>query len=336
MSEGAIECPAVQRRTLVAVVLVLGVLILAGSWFGFSGRQGLSPTDASEEARAISDLYIFIGVFAVLIFLSVAIPLALIIGRYRERGLPREVEGPQVRGNTRLELAWTIASIAIVLVIVSFTLYKASALNDPAEAAASENAVPVLVDSRQFYFRYVYDNGVVALDRLRLPVDRVADLSITAPEHDVIHSYWVPELGGKMDAIPGTINHLHLTPDEIGVYDGRCAELCGIQHTGMVFEVEVMEQEAFDAWLAEQGREQVGLGEDIFEYVCSRCHFAAPEYAPNIIGNPTLGDPERLKMLVTNGIGDMPAVGKGWSEEELDALAEYVGQFAGEATSDGR
>ena len=141
------------------MVLVLGVVILAGSWFGFSGREGLSPTDASEEARAISDLYLIIGVFAVLIFLSVALPLALIIARYRERGLPREVEGPQVRGNARLELAWTVASIVIVIVIVSATLWKASALNDPAEAAASEDAVPVLVEGRQFYFRYVYENS---------------------------------------------------------------------------------------------------------------------------------------------------------------------------------
>ena len=93
------------------MVLVVGVVVLAGSWFGFSGPRGPEPGGRRRRRRrAISDLYLFIGVFAALIFLSVAIPLALIIARYRERGLPREVEGPQIRGNTRLELAWTVAS----------------------------------------------------------------------------------------------------------------------------------------------------------------------------------------------------------------------------------
>ena len=303
-------------------------MILAGSWFGFSGREGLSPVEpASTQAVEIDDIYVFIAFFAAAIFLSVTIPLALIIARYRERGLPREVEGPQVRGNMRLEVAWTLASVVIVLVIVAYTLVKAGNLNNTeARAAAGAGggtggtAFTVQVEGRQFYWRYVYENGAVAIDRLRLPVGRTVDLSITAPDNDVIHSWWSPSLGGKVDAIPGVTNDLRITPTKVGVYDGRCAELCGIQHTAMDLSVEVMPVEEYEAWLERETGEESELGQAIFEGVCSKCHFAAPEYAPNIAGNPILADEEQLRDLVENGRGRMPAVGRGWTDREFEAL----------------
>jgi cytochrome c oxidase subunit II len=330
----------VQRRSFVAVFLVALAVVLAGSWFGFSRIEGVSPVEpASSAAAAINDLYIFIGAFAALIFLSVAIPLALIIARYRERGLPREVEGPQVRGNTRLEVGWTAASVVIVIVIVAATLYKGHDLNDPNRSfrtaggervlAATQPGLEIAVQGRQYYWRYVYPNGAVSIDRLRLPVDRESDLAVTAPTQDVIHSWWAPALNGKIDAIPGVTNHLQITPNRTGVFQGRCAELCGIQHTAMTLSVEVMEPGAFDAWLERAGGSQPDLGKELFEGVCSKCHFAAPEYAPNITGNPLLADADQVKELVQNGRGRMPAVGRGWSDRELDAIAEYVKQFGG-------
>jgi cytochrome c oxidase subunit 2 len=327
----------VQRRNFVAAFLVALLVVLAGSWFGFSRIDGVTPVEpASSEASAISDLYLFIGIFAAVIFLSVTIPLALIISRYRERGLPREVEGPQVRGNTRLELGWTLASVVIVLVIVAYTLVQAADINDPNRSirtAAGPRSLAVvapeltiLVEGRQFYWRYVYPNGAIAIDRLRLPVDRTTNLAVTAPGNDVIHSWWSPALGGKIDAIPRVTNHLQLEPDRVGVFQGRCAELCGIQHSEMNLSVEVMPGDEFDEWLEEQIRDQPELGQVLFEGVCSKCHFAAPEYAPNIAGNPILADREQLEDVVTNGRGRMPPVGRGWSERELDALAEFFAQ----------
>jgi cytochrome c oxidase subunit 2 len=331
--------PAVQRRNFVAAVLVVAVIVMAGSWFGFSRISGVTPVEpASPQASSISDLYLFIGVFAAVIFLSVTIPLALIIARYRERG-PREVEGPQVRGNTRLEIGWTAASVVIVLVLVAFTLIKGSDINDPnrtVRAAAGSGGVSpsgatqeVAVEGRQYYWRYVYPGGAIAIDRLRVPVGRTTDLAVTAPDRDVIHSWWAPALNGKIDAIPGVTNHLQFEPDRVGVYDGRCAELCGIQHTAMSLSVEVMPGEEFDAWLEQQGRSQPDLGKELWEGVCLKCHFAAPEYAPSIAGNPLLADAEQVKTLVQQGRGRMPAVGRGWSERELDAIADYVKQFGG-------
>jgi cytochrome c oxidase subunit 2 len=325
----------VRRRTLLAAVLVLLAVALAGSWFGFSGREGLTPVEpSSPNAEGIDELYVFIGFFAALIFLSVMIPLALILSRYRERGLPREAEGPQIRGNTRLELLWTAIPIAIVGILVAFTLYQAPGIEDPARAGDDENALEIAVEGRQFYWRYVYPNGAVAIDRLRLPVDRVSRLRITAPEWDVVHSYWIPALGGKLDALPGEVNELELRPERTGVFDGKCGELCGIQHSAMNFEAEVLPQAEFDRWV-EQAADADELGRTIFENVCSKCHFAAPEYAPNIAGNPLLADANAIRQIVTQGRGRMPAVGRGWSERELDAMTQYLATLAPQESGDG-
>lgn len=322
-----------MRRKLVAAFLVAAAVLLAGSWFGFSGRQGLSPVKpASTGAEDIADLYLFMGAIAVVILLSVIVPLALILGRYRERGLGREAEGPQTRGNTTLELTWTAISVVIVLVISVVALIKALDITDPAGAAGDAAEVTIAVEGRQFYWRYVYPEGVVAIDRLRVPVDRVVKLDVTAPDDDVVHSFWAPALGGKIDAIPGTVNHLKFRATRTGVFDGKCAELCGIQHSEMYLSVEVMAADAYDRWLDQEGAAQEAgrseLGQSLFTDVCSKCHFAAPEYAPNIIGNPILGDAQTIRELVENGRGLMPAVGRGWSERELDALTEYLKTIA--------
>ncbi len=320
-----------MRRSYVAVILVGVTVLMAASWFGW-GKEGLRPVPpAASGADDINELYAFIGFFAVAIFLSVMIPLALIIARYRERGLPREAEGPQVRGNTRLELLWTAIPIVIVVVISAFTLYKAPGIIDPAGAAGEEN-LDVAVEGRQFYWRYVYANGAVAIDTLRVPLDRVVDLEITAPDEDVIHSFWAPAIGGKIDAIPGITNEFKFRAKRTGLFEGRCAELCGIQHSDMKLFVEVLPVEEFERWLEETATEQEAggpeLGQELYTGVCTKCHFAAPEYAPNIATNPILGDAAAIKTLVTEGRGRMPAVGRGWSERELDSLTRYLETIA--------
>jgi cytochrome c oxidase subunit 2 len=322
----------VRGRTFIAVLLVVGAIALGASWFGFAGHRGLTPVrPESSSAEGIDDLYKFIGAFAVVILLSVVVPLALILGRYRERGLARHVDGPQIVGHTRLEVAWTVIPILIVLVISGFALYKASDIRNPSEAAGAPAALKIHVEGRQFYWRYVYPNGAVAYDLLRLPLDAVVDLTVTAPDTDVIHSFWVPALAGKVDAIPGRVNHLKFRPTQVGTYDGKCAELCGIQHAAMTFNVQVLPRQEFDQWLARRRTTQgrgTQLGSEQFQQVCSKCHFAAPEFAPNIATNPLLGDAQAIRLLVTHGRGRMPAVGRGWTEVELDALTRYLKTIA--------
>jgi cytochrome c oxidase subunit II len=315
------------RRFFISGLLVAGLVVLVGvgflAWIG--SRGGLTPVaPASDAARGIQAIYVFVGAFASAIFLVVTIPLVLFAIRFRQGERDRSVEGPQIRGHARLELTWTAIPVLILIGIATFTFFKLPGIRQPARAADGEADLVVRVEGRQFYWRFVYPNGAASFDTIRLPVDRRVRLEVTAPESDVIHSFWVPALGGKMDAIPGLTNTLWLRPTRTGSFPGKCAELCGIQHGAMLFTAEVMPQEEFDGWLS-GATSREGLGQEIFEQVCSKCHFAAPEFAPNIAGNPILADPEALRALVENGRRRMPAVGKGWSEAELKALSEFAG-----------
>jgi cytochrome c oxidase subunit II len=311
---------------------VAGLVVLVGvgflAWIG--SRGGLTPvTPASENAQGVQQVYVFVGAFASAIFLVVTVPLVLFVIRFRSPTGDRNVEGPQIRGHTRLELVWTAIPVLILIVIGVFTFIKLGEIDNPtARAAGDDSDLVVKVESRQFYWRFVYENGAVSFDTLRLPVDRKVRLDITSPDWDVIHSFWVPELGPKVDAIPGYENHLRLLPEKTGTYAGKCAELCGIQHTMMLFQAEVVPQAEFASWLA-RATTREDLGKEIFEQVCSKCHFAAPEYAPSIAGNPILADPEALRVLIENGRRRMPPVGRGWSEREKQALIDFAGGQSG-------
>lgn len=324
----AVECHPPVRRFFIFGLLVAVLAILVGvgflAWIGSEGG-GLTPVPpASSGAGDIQDIYVFVGAFASAIFLIVTIPLALFVIRFRRAGRDRTFEGPQIRGHARLELAWTAIPILILVAIGAFTFVKL----DGVRAAGEAPDLVVSVEGRQFSWRFVYANGAVAFDTLRLPVDRTVRLEVSAPDSDVIHSFWVPALGGKVDAIPGVDNEMNLRPTRTGTFQGKCAELCGIQHGAMLFTTEVLPQAEFDRWLRRSvGRED--LGQEIFDRVCSKCHFAAPEFAPNIAGSPLLADADALRGIVRNGRGRMPPVGETWTQREVDALVEFAGGMSG-------
>jgi cytochrome c oxidase subunit II len=319
------------RRFFISGLLIAGLVVLVGvgflAWIG--PRGGLTPVSpASTGAREIQQIYVFIGAFASAIFLVVTVPLVLFTIKFRQAKRDRAVEGPQIRGHERLELTWTAIPILILVVIAVFTFLKLPEIRDPARAAGGGDELVVQVEGRQFYWRFVYPNGAVSFDTIRLPVDRNVRLEVTTREWDVIHSFWVPELGGKVDAIPGMTRELRLRPTRTGSFEGKCAELCGIQHGAMLFTAEVLPQAEFESWLA-GATARDGLGEEIFETVCSKCHFAAPEYAPNIAGSPALADPQRVESLLRDGFRRMPPVGRGWTDGEVQALVDYVGGQSG-------
>jgi mono/diheme cytochrome c family protein len=218
--------------------------------------------------------------------------------------------------------------------VVSFVFYLLPGIVDPDEAAAGEDYV-IKVEGRQFYWRYVYPNGVVTFDTLRLPVDREVTFAVTAPDADVIHSFWVPELAGKRDAIPGRTTSFTVLPTELGEFEVICAELCGLQHAAMHGVTQVIPGDEYDAWLADQAEKQrtasAELGGSIFTAVCAKCHGpdVAGKIGPELTGNPLLADREALAQLVRNGRGKMPAVGQGWTDEEIASLVAFTKNLAG-------
>jgi cytochrome c oxidase subunit 2 len=288
---------------------------------------GLTPVDpASPNTERIEDLYWFVGFWAAIVGLAVAVPLILFVVRYRSRGRPRTIEGPQVHGSTRLEIAWTAVPVVILVIVSVFTFYKLPGIT--LDAAAGEDVVKIRVEGRQFYWQYRYSNGVIAIDKLRAPADRLVELEITAPDTDVIHSYWAPALFPKMDAIPGKINTTSFR-GKAGTYQGQCVEFCGIQHAQMLSEIELVAPDEFDSWLTEEARRQEtgdsDLGAQEFEGVCAKCHGAQGQglIGPGLTA-ATVSNAALVEEIVRNGRGKMPDVGAGWDERQMDALTAYL------------
>ena len=300
---------------------------------------GLTPVEpASPNTERIEDLFWFVSFWAAVVLLAVAVPLVYFVWRYRSGGRPRTVEGPQVHGSTRLEIAWTVVPVVILVIVAIFTFYKLPGIT--LEAAAGEQSLVVQVDGRQFYWQYRYPNGVIAIDTLRAPSDRLVELKITAPPSDVVHSYWVPNLFAKFDAIPGEVTETAFR-GKPGTYEGQCAEFCGLLHAEMFAEIEVIPEDEFDAWLEQEARAQEtgdsDLGEQIFNGVCSKCH---GDRGQGLIGPgfsaATVSNAASVAEIVRNGRGKMPAVGEGWDDRQMDALTNYLRErFRAESGSGG-
>jgi cytochrome c oxidase subunit 2 len=300
--------------------------------------SGLTPVEpASPNAEDIADLFWFVSFFAVAIFLVVTVPLVIFIIRYRRRGRARDEEGPQIRGNTNLEIAWTVGPVVIILLIAIFTFYKLPGLSLEAEAGPQELTVDV--SGRQFYWEYRYPNGVIAINNMVAPADRPVRLRISAPDDDVIHSYWVPALFGKQDAIPGQTHEIGFK-GKAGTYEGQCAEFCGLQHAAMFNSIELIAPAEFDSWLSEQATAQEAgrsdLGRQEFDGVCATCH---GDQGQGLIGPAfsagNVSTPASVERVVREGGVKMPPVGKGWTPEQMKALTDYLRKRFGQEAPSG-
>lgn len=323
--------PAVIAAAFAA--LALGVVPAA---FGQEpSNGGFSPASpASPNSEAINQLYWFVFAICAVVFVAVEAALILFIIRFRRRSsTPEDAEGPQIHGNTRIEIIWTIIPAVILVGIAAVVLARTEAVQG---AGDRSNELVIQVEGHQFYWRYVYPEGQIAINTLALPVDRPVRLELTS--YDVNHSWWVPELAGKRDAIPGRTNVLRFQPTKEGVYEGHCAELCGVLHAVMPTTVEVLSQSEYEGSLQlltgqdQPGAAQLRLGRETWDGVCAKCHGLAGEgdLGPPIAKNGTLVDPEALTAILDNGIDTpgvavyMPPVGRGWPAFEVQALIEYI------------
>ena len=316
-----------MRRSL--AVAALSALALSG--VAVAGNGGVAPVEpASPNAELINDSYLWVSIFTGAIFLLVQGSLLWFIFRYRRRHRARSEDGAQVHGNTNLELAWTVAPVLVLVAIGTFVFWKLPGIQDVPSADAAGGRVDVQVKGYRYYWNYTYPNGVIAVDHLRAPVGQNVRLEVSAPDFDVIHSWWIPALGGKFDAIPGVTNETWFNATAPGIYRGQCAELCGIQHAAMKAEVEAMPRAEFESWLEEEGRAQEagtsGLGEETFAGACAKCHGLAGEgdIGPALAGNALLDDASAIETVVREGRGAMPPVGTDWEDRQMDALTDYL------------
>jgi cytochrome c oxidase subunit 2 len=312
--------PPVRRFVRVLVCVALLALALAG--VALAGNGGLAPVaPASPNASGIRSIYWVIMGFTGFIFVVVETALVLFIVRYRSRGRGREVEGPQITGHTNLELAWTAGPVLILAVIAAFVFYKVGGIRN---ASATPGAQTVRVEGHQYYWQFVYPNGAISVNTLRLPLGRKTELEVVSA--DVAHSWWVPALGGKLDAIPGRVNTESWRPTKLGRFRGQCAEFCGIQHAAMIAYVEVMPTDEYDAWVQRRLNSLSEVARETFQGVCATCHGLAGQgdIGPAIAQSPLFADRKAMTILLRGGRNTMPAVGKTWSDEQLNAVIDYL------------
>ena len=218
---------------LVVIVTLLLILLLTST--------NLLPGLASEEGAFVDEMFrAQIYVIAFIFSLIVVLVLYSVVVFRKRPG--DEGEGQYVKGNTALEIGWTLVPLIVVMVFATW-----GALHLTEITAGEEGELIVEVTGFQFGWRFDYPQSGVSSDELWLPLNRQVLFRITS--RDVIHSFWVPEFRLKQDAVPGRWTELRVKPTETGDYRLRCAELCGYAHAAMISRVVVVEPAAFEAWL---------------------------------------------------------------------------------------
>jgi cytochrome c oxidase subunit 2 len=306
---------------------VLAVALLGAA--AAAANNGLSPVQPeSPNAEAIRTTYWVILIITAVIFLLVETALLVFIIRFRSRRRGRDQEAPQIHGATKLETSFTIVPVLILFGIMAFVFVKLPTIKDvPSARAAGELKIRVV--AHQYYWEFQYPNGQVAMEHMVVPVDRVVTLDVVSP--DVAHSWWVPALGGKIDAIPGRTNHTWFKAEKVGTYEARCAELCGLEHAHMIGFVDVVRPGQYRRFIAAHTGTSRALGKEIAVGVCATCHGLAGQgdYGPKIRGSAVLTNPRALEDLLRNGKNKMPAVGATWNDETMKAATTYLKGYYG-------
>ena len=240
-----------RLRHLIPVLALLALLALFLSGCGTDTPQNTFDPKG-EVADKQADLFFLAMWPAVAIMILVLGGLVVIMLRFRERD-PNHIP-PQVHGNTRLEVAWTLAP-AILLIAIGIpmvvTIYDLG--REPSEDAFRVNVIAQRFSWEFQYPEYTDDEGtplsVFDQNGFHIPAGR--EVAFYLESVDVVHSFWLPKLGGKLDVVPGQVNVLWLRADEPGSFSGQCAEFCGLNHADMTMTVIAQRQAELDAWAAE-------------------------------------------------------------------------------------
>ena len=270
------------RRLLLAAFSAAALAILIAAPAAFA--DALTPeSGGSPNADDIDALYKIAFYIGIVIFLLVWGTLAWSLVKYRAR---RGGHADQIRGNTPLEIGWTVGAAAILVVLTVVTFLYLDGIESPpasgpnglkasqAQFASVDQPDPpkgggpvlnIRVNGQQYLWRYDYpgEGQLFSYEEMVVPTDTTIVLELEAS--DVIHSWWIPKFGPKADAVPGYINETWFKVEEEGEYRGQCAELCGSGHADMRARVTAVSPEEFERW-AENKRDEIqAAGEALTE-----------------------------------------------------------------------
>jgi cytochrome c oxidase subunit II len=242
----------------------------------------------ASPAESEYEVALFVLAITAAIFVVVAALIVFTIVRFRQRpGDDSRLEPPQVYGSNQIEAAWTVIPILIVFVLIGVSARVIASVQN---ASPPPSTLKVTLIGHQWWWEVVYpDYGFVTANEIHVPAaaDGKTATYLRLASMDVIHSFWVPQLSGKMDLIPNRINYTWIDPREPGVYIGNCAEYCGTQHANMFIRVIAQAPNDFHTWVATQQRPsiqdpQISAAKAAFgTLACVNCH--------TIRGTPAIG-----------------------------------------------
>ena len=265
-----------------AVVVLFAALIVNS--FQNSGKPLTSLAPEGPSAESIQKLVIPVTAIAGIVFVLVIGAIVFITWKFRERKDSDPDEFPsQIHGQTTLEIGWTILPALILAGIAVGTVMTIINLN-----REEPNSIKVQVAGQQWWWEYRYDlNGdgnfagpedITTATELVIPAGK--PVQVTTTSNDVIHSFWIPGLNGKKDAVPGLYNPLKLQADEPGVFRGQCTEFCGLSHANMRMLVRAVSSSDYDAWVRNQLKDHAAdptnpvaaEGKKVWQALCAQCH----------------------------------------------------------------
>jgi cytochrome c oxidase subunit II len=304
------QFPFALKHTLrwVAILVATASPVLARS--PGSDTNIFSPvTTPGHEIHKLAIVVLSIAAAIWVILMSL---LAYVAIRYRAPSGNVEIEPPQVFGSTEIETAWTIIPILIIIVLF---LTTAGVLFGLQAAPKPANALDVVVVGHQFWWEFRYPSlGIATANELHVPAvanGNNASTYLKLISADVMHSFWIPRLGGKVDVIPNRVNELWIDPRTPGLYLGQCSQFCGTEHAKMLLRVYVDSPQEFDRWV--KGQQQaavqdssVAAGREVFEtHACMNCHTIRGTAATGRFG-PDLTHVMSRKTLASGVIGNTP------------------------------
>lgn len=306
----------VDRRTLFILVTLLALMAVQVQAQSpqQSALQPAGPVAQMQHDLFMLTVYISIGIFVLVVGL-----LLVAVVRFRRR--PGQAHPKQTQGSHTLEIVWTIVPVILVVMIAVPTVRGLFYM----DTAPEGDSITVNVTAHQWWWEFEYpEYGIVTANEMWIPTGKVININLTS--NDVIHSFWVPNLAGKLDTNPGETNKMWLQADVPGVYLGQCAEFCGVAHANMRFRVLAEEPDAFDAWVEQWEQTTVEVAavsthmpelaargaEAFMERSCFACHSIAGTDAKGTVGpNLTL-------------FGTRQTVGAGILENTPENLAAWI------------
>lgn len=299
-------------------------------------------------AQSIFGLSIFVLGICAAIFLVVAGLLLYTIIRFRHRPHDSDREPAQIYGSNQVELSWTVIPILIIVVLF---LATARVIFVTEHAPKPKNALNVVVIGHQFWWEYRYPKlGIITANELHVPVSdprQPTPTYLIMSSADTDHSYWVPQLAGKMDLIPNKVNTMWIDPAKPGLYLGQCAQYCGVQHAKMLIRVYADTPDEFAAWVADQQRNatqaaSAAEGRAVFQQnACVDCHrisgtAAKGQFGPDlshVASRDTIASgavpltTANLRAFVNNPADLKPGAlmpAMHLNDRDLDAVTEYL------------